>query len=113
MRTTMDLGMLIVLSPSVYSTRPFRSCAESAWMRSPFFNTMVSAPAPAHNIAKAQNVIIDFKTEKSKRLWHVYDACLHSESNEGTSVGLCPCPGEPVRPGPARGVAIRRRGALP
>src|SRR6476646_12147904 len=111
MRTTIDLGMLRVLSPMVYSTRPLRSCAESDWMRSPFLSAMVSARAAAHNMAKRQNVIIDFKSKKSKRLWHVYEACLHLESNEGTNSH--PCPGEYSRFGPGRTVAIRRGGALP
>src|SRR6202020_2406649 len=87
---TIDLGIVNVLSPIVYSTRPSRSCAKSAWMRSPFFKIIVSALAAAQSMTKAQNVIIDFKSEKSKQLWHVYEACLHPESNEGTTTGLRP-----------------------
>src|SRR5579859_6889299 len=98
MRTTIDLGILRVLSPMVYSTRPLRSCAESAWMRSPFLSTMVSARAAAQSRATRQNVIIDFKSKKSKRLWHVYEACVHPASNEGTNSGRCP--GKHMRGGP-------------
>src|SRR5689334_14679601 len=108
MRTTIDLGMLRVLSPMVYSTRPLRSCAESAWMRSPFLSTMVSVRAAAHNMAKRQNVIIDFKSKKSKRLWHVYEACLHLESNEGTNSGSST--GNSMRGGADCGAGRRRRG---
>src|SRR5215831_2508079 len=110
MRTTIDLGMLMVLSPMVYSTRPLRSCAESAWMRSPFFSTMVSARAAAHNMANRQNVIIDFKLKKSKRLWHVYEACPHLASNEGTNSGRCP--GKRMRSRPDGRARNRGGGAL-
>ena len=64
-RTTIDLGMVSVLSPRLYSILPLRSWAESAWMRSPFLRTMVSASAGAHNTMAVQNVIIDFKPKKS------------------------------------------------
>src|SRR5690349_3768693 len=108
MRTTIDLGILRVLSPMVYSTRPLRSCAESAWMRSPFLSTIVSARAAAQSTAKRQNVIIDFKSKKSKRLWHVYEGCVLPESNEGTNSGGYA--GKRSSFGPGCAVAVRRGG---
>src|SRR6185312_5979763 len=60
---TMDFGMVSVLSPMVYSTRPFRSTAESATIRVPLLRTIVSACAKGvqrrlEDTASAQNVII-------------------------------------------------------
>ena len=60
MRTTMERGIVSELSPIEYSIRQLRSRAESAWMRQPFFSTMVSAPQAVHKTRPRQNVIIDF-----------------------------------------------------
>src|SRR6185437_7606558 len=61
--TTMDLGMVSVLPPMVYSTRPFLSLAESTTMRVPLLSTMVSArtisgPATQADTIRQQNGII-------------------------------------------------------
>src|SRR5262249_59635166 len=73
-RATIDCGMVKLLLPTQYSTRPSYCFTQSAAMRSPFLSTIVSAPPPqtvqnrpslgtpapaaAHKTAKQQNVII-------------------------------------------------------
>src|SRR5689334_3878316 len=81
--TTIDLGIVKVLSPIAYSIRPLRSVTESTTMRVPLLSTIVSAKAGRLSTIAQQNGIIE--RTRQQALWHDSGKRFSFLDNEGAS----------------------------
>src|SRR6185312_470489 len=81
--TTIDLGIVKVLSPIAYSIRPLRSVTESTTMRVPLLSTIVSAKAGRLSTIAQQNGIIE--RTRQQALWHDSGKGFSFLDNEGAS----------------------------